>query len=365
MADQYPVTAAGIGGRNTPVWAAGIPHPAVTLVNQGTATIYLDPTSTAGVLGQPLSAGSTLQWDANLALYAVTDIGKTSTLTVSANTGTGFDAGATAAQLISQGLPQAIASAIYVTGVPPVDKPNKILEGTWTQANNGSDPVRVLGPGDCSAFPAVFVYFADTPNSYTGGNTRRFTAQWLDPTGIYPIDTRSYDLPLANGRVFGILRTRGSLLNLSFPSLASGGLSTLYALVVGSYRTPQKDTIWLQNQISAATLGLTQLAGRTAPAGATWWNYLGGGAEPIGGYVDFPGNYLAGDYFIYGAANQACFLQLIDAVTNLELYKLNIAANVAANGNFHIPPGALKLNLQIGVANTTYSLTFMRQGLED
>ena len=99
------------------IYDPGRTHELVTLVNIGPNVAYLDEAVLPGAgNGIPLAVGSTLPWDKDLALFATSPLG--ATIVVSPNGSTPFDPGAIASQLITQGLPALIASAIYGLGIP-------------------------------------------------------------------------------------------------------------------------------------------------------------------------------------------------------------------------------------------------------
>jgi hypothetical protein len=108
-------------------------HPSVTIFNTGQTTVFVDDEDplTAPSIGLPLTAGSSLPWDANRALYMTCPT--QGFVTITGNSGIPFDAGAVAAQILTQGLAQDIANAIFITGTPPVDKYTLVADsGSFT-----------------------------------------------------------------------------------------------------------------------------------------------------------------------------------------------------------------------------------------
>lgn len=102
------------------VYGEGASHPPVTIVNAsgGGTVIRIDSAQPSDTSGQPLSDGGTLPWDEDLPLW----LAGPGQVILSDNSGQPFDPGAIASSLILQGLPTAIASAIAITGAPPIDK---------------------------------------------------------------------------------------------------------------------------------------------------------------------------------------------------------------------------------------------------
>jgi hypothetical protein len=93
------------GSAQTAIQQPGRKYPPCTIYNTGQATVYLsDESPINSTSGAPLTAGSVLPWDEDLALYAVCPT--STTLVTTANTQIPFDAGAIAAQILTQGLAQ-------------------------------------------------------------------------------------------------------------------------------------------------------------------------------------------------------------------------------------------------------------------
>lgn len=110
------------GSAGVAIYQPGRPHPAVTIYNTGLVTVYLDHDNPLipATSGLPLSAGSSIPWDADLPLYVACPT--STTIVISDNGSIGTDASAVAAAIIAQGLAQDIADAVFLQGVPPVDK---------------------------------------------------------------------------------------------------------------------------------------------------------------------------------------------------------------------------------------------------
>lgn len=127
-------------------------HAALTIFNTGTTTVFLDDEDPVGdpSKGLPLSPGSSIPWDADKALYATCLT--SGFLTTTGNSGIPFDAGAVAAQILTQGLAQDIADAIYISGAPPVDKFTQMYSsGTISGASVTSPQI------DTSAYASLFI----------------------------------------------------------------------------------------------------------------------------------------------------------------------------------------------------------------
>jgi hypothetical protein len=172
---------------------------------------------------------------------------------------------------------------------------------------------------------------------------------------------RAYNIANAQGVLSGVIRTRAPFFWIGATPVGRDSTITLY--VAGSYRAVQTDSIAISQAISVAGMGLNGLVRLSAQPDAGWFNY-GGIAGAAGQYADFPTTYQAGDYYAYAAANQNCFVQVLDANSGNELFKLTITAGVAANGMFRLPAIPLKINLVTAVINTSYNLVFNRAGAD-
>jgi hypothetical protein len=172
LSQNYVIGPTGpVGSRN----GAGIvtpnrKHPAFTIFNTGKTTVFLDDEDPLGdpSSGLPLTPGSSIPWDADKALYATCPT--KGYLTTTGNSGVPFDAGAVAAQILDQGLATDIASAIYVTGSPPVDKFTQILD-TNTISGNYTTPAI-----DASSYASLCIHISNGfPTRMVPGH---FTVWW-------------------------------------------------------------------------------------------------------------------------------------------------------------------------------------------
>jgi hypothetical protein len=237
MADQYTVTDVGVSGRNTPVWRPGVPHEAATLINAGAVTVYLDENPSARTAGQPLSAGSSVLWDADRGLYAATAAGTTSTLVVSPNQGAGFDAGAVAAQLIDQGLAGDIADAISIAGAPPIDAPGMPHDAQQNVAT-GVAPV-TTGIIDIARYNFVEVWVLESGVTTPNTTSRSVTLTWYaDAAATIIVHSVVYYYGAYNGNIGikGPVAGGAMALRLSWTAAATVQTVTLQSWVFGSMR---------------------------------------------------------------------------------------------------------------------------------
>lgn len=109
-----------------------------------TTTIYLDDAPLSSATGIPLTPGSTQPWPGDRPCFAWSSVADQQLL-VGAGVDQGTNAGAIAAAIIDQGLAQQIAQQISVTGAPPIDDPQVVVEDTWTTT---SSAYRIVGGAD-------------------------------------------------------------------------------------------------------------------------------------------------------------------------------------------------------------------------
>lgn len=358
MADLYDVQTSGIGGRNLPVWAAGVPHPVATLVNTGTVTLYVDQSPTAGTFGQPLSAGSTLLWDADRPLYAWTASGA-GELLVADNTGLGFDAGAIAAQLNAQGLPLAIAQQINLAGVPAIDVPTSLLSATGTASGTAYTSPLI----NASRYQSLFLSWSDQPvGGYGGTDYRNITVTWyadslqqiLVDTANYFVSSTGPALPAVTSNLSGTLRVRAPYFTVGFSQVARNCTTALN--VLGSYRPIQDDKLWLSNTVTNTNaLGyLTASDDRTMLFGATT------GGSPLT-YTFWPA-YQPGTYMVYTTASNAFDFKVFHILNNVaEMAKISIPGGNAANiSELTLPQSQVQFSALIP-ASTTYRIALIRK----
>lgn len=164
------------------IYGEGQPHPPVTIVNASTGgtSIRVDSAQPSDTGGQPLTAGGSLPWDEDLPLW----LAGPGTVIISENSGQPFDPGAVANQLLTQGLPAAIASAIYITGTPPVDKYTLVNDsGVFT--GNYFGPVI-----DVSGYQSMNLTFL---NGATPANPGNIGLAWYSDAGGAPADLIGFD----------------------------------------------------------------------------------------------------------------------------------------------------------------------------
>ena len=287
------------GSRGTALIQPGRSQNALVLVNVGSTTIYLDDQNVPNPpeSGQPLSAGSSIPWDAGRALYACAATGQSATLLTSNNTGVPFDAGAIAGQLLAQGLATDIATAVYLQGVPLVDNPTILVQGNTTTNAGLQVPVTDL---DISRYSTLTVstllndsFSAPAPTSYgyayilqrpeiggfiTDFKNFGFLADHHLPLGVNSVSR--FDIP-----------ARGRVMDLQLGCTA-GGKNLAYN-IVGSYR--QTDRTLLQGghgYWGASGIGTTNGNGVD---GRSIWTITGVPAATT--YQEWP-NILAGPGFL-------------------------------------------------------------------
>jgi len=216
----------------------GFPHP-VSIINRGAVAVYLeDRQQSATDEGRPLSPGSTVIWPASTELWLVAP--SATEVRISDSAGAMFDAGEVATQLLSQGLPEAIAQQVYVTGAPPVDRMRSLYSATlpqdgtttWSPAFDTSAlgtvqwRFRALDPATLSAPPglsSIAAYWYDASMNIIG-------AEYVSALG----DNNRFisGLEFAYGR----LSVKGNYLVLGISTLNRPGGSVQFS-AAGSIRS--------------------------------------------------------------------------------------------------------------------------------
>ena len=149
----------------------------VSVVNAGDATAYLDTEhQDDATTGRPLSAGSTVVWQAGVPLWVTAPTPVPLLITDSA--GAMFDAGAVAGQILAQGLAGQIAAAINVVGVPLVNRAERVMSETFSLATNTSWSSALL---DVSEHRSISLRLSQLNGAHPTV-LRGVTLQWLsDP----------------------------------------------------------------------------------------------------------------------------------------------------------------------------------------
>jgi hypothetical protein len=246
MSNTYTIGPNGptSGSALTAIYQPGRGQGPVTIYNAiGGATCYVDNEDPLGnpTNGIPLTAGSSLPWDGDQALYIVCP---TSTqVVISDNSQTGTDAGAVASQLIAQGLATDIANAIALTGAPPIDKfaPLPSLPLTLATLNGAVTSASI----DVSAYQSISV-LAKTSNPGPTNNTR-VNVNWCDSLGN--VLFTEYFFVGNGGQTISNMTVRGAMVYFSLINLGAGvpvvltaygsykSLASNYALVAGAGTT--------------------------------------------------------------------------------------------------------------------------------
>jgi hypothetical protein len=245
------------------------PHDVLTIYNTGQATVYLDaenqPQDTTG--GAPLTAGSTLPWDKDLALYAFCPT--STTLVLSENSQIPFDAGAIAAQIIGQGLPGDIAAAINVVGIPPIDR-YTVLDTSPALSGNGY----ASAPINSSGYQSIQMVWQNGGSRIVPG---RVSLQWYADAGLTLANFLGFDeFIVGTGSITQFTTpVRGAYFQIVIDNAStdtgSGVLKTF-----GSYKVAASTLYKGQGagSVTGALEGSTDLGVQTwsgsIPAGITW-----------------------------------------------------------------------------------------------
>jgi hypothetical protein len=269
VSQNYVIGPGGPGGTTNAGHGAALylpnrRHPAVMIANTGATTIFVndkDPLRDPSA-GQPLTAGSSLGWDADRSLYMTCPT--SGTVTITENGGTLMDAGAIASQIINQGLAQDIADAIYITGTPPVDKYTQLDSSGNIPPASGYDTPWL----DVSGYQSIVINFN---NSFSGGaalNPGTLIVEWnADAFGAV---TLAFDQATAGSSIIAgdyttwILPVKGPFVQVRVIS-ASGGAGASMR-IYGSYKAVSKSSFTAPNDGSVSgTVEGSEVAGF-----ATW-----------------------------------------------------------------------------------------------
>lgn len=274
MSQDYVVGPRGPGGTTNAGNGAAIflprrHHPAVMIQNTGSATLYAndeDPIS-APSPGQPISAGSTLGWDKDRALYVTCPT--STTITITGNSGNLFDVGSLASQISSNltasGLAAAIAANIAVSGAPPIDAFASVGTANQVVVNGSNSPII-----DMRKYQGLF-YSIENINAVNG----QFSVFWsADAAGLIIIELDAFDMATAGagGATQGSMMVRGPYALILFNASAGSAQLNLF----GSYKAQPNNFYQGQGNGSAngtieasGTKGMYGWAG-TIPVANTW-----------------------------------------------------------------------------------------------
>lgn len=223
-----------------------------SITNTGAATAYLDTEQQATpTTGVPLSAGSTVIWQAGRPLW-VTAPAATS-LTITENSGAIFDAGAVASQILSQGLAGDIAQQINGLGVPSVDAPITLLDiAGGLDGGTVQCPQPGLGSIDCSTFASLQWTWQEQDQATNGTpwGTCLIGFHWYAPDGVTCVGRDHIRVMGDNGfsaemtESYGRVQVRGPRLVITvqtFPLLNA----TFTFQVTASLRNVTRNSTWL------------------------------------------------------------------------------------------------------------------------
>ena len=246
--DQYPVNQTSYV-----VFRPGQNQPISSVNNSGTVPLYLDSqpqlSTTQGAL---LNVGAITPWQEHLPLYVVCPTG-TGLLSVTDNPVGYWDSFSIAGALIGQGLAQLIATAISLTGAPPLNIVAPLINLV------GSTP-NVLGGGTTQTvsvvpYQSIRLFWNDGLTINAPGpsaTTRKITINWFDAAGnnIYagnPIftvgndtDPYAYNVYSATGYLDVVLQPpfAAASMSVTYEGITGIGYGILPTLLVsGSYRS--------------------------------------------------------------------------------------------------------------------------------
>lgn len=361
MDNTYQLTAA-LGLVN--IFRDGYPEP-LTVYNSGTLDLLVTDDDTGTSDGFPLSPGTTIVWDAKRPLAAQVVAGEvgTGTLVVLDNSGAVSNPSAIAAALLVGGLAGAIASAIAISGAPPLNAYNVI--GQPSVLNAGSLTSPTFAPQDVRKYNSIVatVHMSPLVGSFTTSKPayRSMAFQWFTDNNGAPgsnITTDTYYLceAAAGNAYFGTyVRTpcRGAWLVISFGpvqnSTAGNHTTTITSLITGQYASV------LQPQMQ-----LTTAIWNTDPS-AFGWSFSNGdftdnfwsvsiakasGASPI----TYP-PVQNGNVFLNVACNAVgvatMFVTVYDLVDNRQIARLPlVVGSLGGSQAFIAPNRPISLNIE-------------------
>lgn len=215
---EYPVTTT-----YSTVFQQGQGQPAVGLLNPGTSVIYLDTSPQLSTTqGMPLNPNATYKWAAGTALYVIAPA-----------------SGGVCRVLWDQDVqyydPASLAAAINLIGVPSIDVPTTLFNGTQT-VPTGATPT-ATGNIDVSRYTSIFARFQDTSptNNVT---TRNYTFSWYgDAARTILLGVDTFQMATYGGSGFITRPAKGAFLEVTATSAATVTPSTLLWTIAGSYRS--------------------------------------------------------------------------------------------------------------------------------
>jgi hypothetical protein len=240
--DEYPVNQ-----QSYVVFRPGQGQPQTSVANGGTVPVYLDSqpqlSTTQGAL---LNVGAITPWTEELPLYVVTPTGA-GLIQVTENVVGYWDPYAIAGSLNNQGLPQLIASAISITGAPPL---NIVVQLVNLLASvNPSDLAGTTQIFSVVPYMSVRVFWYSGSETAPGLNTQAIALNWFDAQGnnlytggsIYggfDANPYVYQVARANGFLDIVTQPPDGAASMSVSWAASGAHITAPTLLVsGSYRS--------------------------------------------------------------------------------------------------------------------------------
>ena len=203
------------------------------LTNVGANVIYIDSqpqvTSTSGNV---LNPGASIDWHDGQALYVVSALG--STLSVSTDSGNVFDPSSIASALTASGLALAIAQQTQLLGIPSIDQPAIIVSQTQNVAS-GVTPTSSLIINSTRYTSIIF-----SVNETAGAadtSTRTVTVTWYADaaaTIVMAVDTFMYYQYLAICRAQFLCK--GAYFKITSTSNPNPNTNTIVWTIVGTTR---------------------------------------------------------------------------------------------------------------------------------
>lgn len=338
-----------------------------TVKNVGSQIAYLGTDSTVTpVNGYALSAGSSVIWDAQRPLWGLAEPAGPTTVSVYENIGNLFDASAIAQALLSGGLANQIASAISISGAPPIDVNAILLDTTLACTAAGSVTTAAI---DVTKYQSVTLWIQDAGQLMPLGANRNRAVYLVWSTPGASLGSEAFGLTDQGSAVtsvptYGLYRApvRGATLQVAVYGNGLGN-SNVRLIVVGSYKALSKSTYMLsEGQFQLVT-------GTGAPA-----NVLGS-AEQGFASVALPPTFTTGDFFVpLPSRSGTALLQIrnITTLTNLVFQLFNAAggrlmpattlgANAVQYQTLTLPPNGLVARFTVASAipagTTEYGMT--------
>jgi hypothetical protein len=329
--------------------------------NTGTNPVYLsDSCPNAVDDGDILGSGSTLDWDPDQALWAVSAAG--SSLTVSDNIGALFDASAISSQLIGQGLPAAIASSIYAQGVAAVEKltPLQINQATVIASGASADLMAIT---DVSGQQSL-IFSVGMTNATSQRTMKMIHFDWYsDALGTAFFGTTYITVPVFGGAAWAKVQCRGAFVRIrcnvgEVTTTSTTVTSTCYGSVVPiTHDRIRVQTPWATTGIIAPYDGLCGIVSYTASVPASTITQIDFSVWQ--GECDF-------SWFFGGALAYSVSIFLEDAGT--PLYQFNGPAGLAKSGVFRIslPAAACQVEVSTGAegASKLFAVSLVMLGAQ-